>query len=114
MKFDRLNDPKPMTARRAVRRGTLYVYGPVFLIICAGSTLALAVVNLSLIGAAVLWFLGLGAAWRWWSYFVPQWRAWALSRGADPTELQARAVRAQLVWPKGSIFERTEIRRNGR
>jgi uncharacterized membrane protein len=114
IKFDRFNDPKPMTALRAVRRGTLCVNGLVFLIIFASTALALAAVSFSLVGAAVLWFLGLGAAWLWWSYFIPQWRAWALSRGADATELQTRAVQAQLVWAKGHFFECTEINRNGR
>ncbi|WP_329743369.1 hypothetical protein [Dyella sp. A6] len=54
------------------------------------------------------------AAWVWWSYYVPQWRHWALQRGADPEQLQYLAERANLVWPKGSIFERTEFRRRGR
>jgi len=103
-----------MTALCAVRRGTLYVNCPVFLIILASAALALAVVNFSLVGSAVLGVLGLGCAWLWWSYFISQWRAWALSRGVDPAELHKRAVQAQLEWPKGSVFERTEIRRNGR
>jgi len=114
MKFDRPNDPRPMTAARAVRRGILCIYGPGGLFVFASSAFALAVVNLSLVCSAILWVLGLCGAWLWWSYFIPQWRAWALSRGADPVELHTRAVRFQLEWPRGSSFERTEIRRNGR
>lgn len=57
---------------------------------------------------------GFTIAWLWWSYFIPEWRDWALARGADPDELDVLGVQSKLTWPKGSFFERTEIRRNGR
>lgn len=114
MEFDRLDDPKPMTAACAVRRGTLYVNVPVFLILFGGIALALVAMAFSLVAGCVVFVLGFSGAWLWWSYSIPQWRSWALRRGADPVELHARAVQAQLEWPKGSFFERTEIRRNGR
>jgi len=57
--------------------------------------------------------LGWLSAWLWWSWFIPQWRTWAHSRGADPEVLQALGEEANLIWPKGSFFERTEIHRDG-
>jgi hypothetical protein len=45
-----------------------------------------------------------------WSFAIPRWRRWALRRGAPAEELQRLAVAANLVWQKGSIFERTEFR----
>ncbi len=53
---------------------------------------------------------GLVAAWAYWSFAIPRWRRWALRRGALADELQTRAVAANLVWPKGSFFEKTEFR----
>ena len=61
--------------------------------------------------ALALGVLAIPAAWLWWSYFVPEWRRWALRNGADPVELQYLAECASLVWKRGSIFARTEIRR---
>ena len=48
-------------------------------------------------------------AWPWWSLAVPRWRRWALARGADPDALQRLGERTGLVWPRGWIFEKTEI-----
>jgi hypothetical protein len=46
--------------------------------------------------------------WLWWSFSVPRWRKWALQNGAIEDKLQKWAVLTGLVWPKGSIFEKTE------
>ena len=48
--------------------------------------------------------------WLWWSYSIPRWRRDALKQGADPNELQAAGEAALLLWPKGSIFEKTEFK----
>ncbi len=58
----------------------------------------------SLLGGAL-------AGWVWWSFTVSRWRDWALDRGIDPERLQKFAFRTGLTWPKGSLFERTELRR---
>jgi len=50
------------------------------------------------------------AAWLWWSVTVPKWRLWAYERVEDIAELKRRAVAANLTWPDGSIFSRTEIK----
>jgi len=50
------------------------------------------------------------AAWLWWSVQVPKWRLWAYERVDDIPELKRRAIEAQLIWPDGSIFSRTEIK----
>jgi hypothetical protein len=61
--------------------------------------------------ALVSIFLGPIAGWWWWSYTVPRWRKWALGQpGVDPDQLQAAAEIAQLAWPKGHFFEKTEIK----
>ena len=54
--------------------------------------------------------LGLVIAWCWWAYMVPRWRVWAWQRVDDLSGLRASAVHAGLIWPKGHLLEKTEIR----
>lgn len=55
--------------------------------------------------------LAVGAilSWPYWSLVAPRWRAWALSRGTPAGILQHEAVRNGILWPKGWVFERSEI-----
>ena len=113
MNFDRPDDPSPMTAAVAVSRGQRLVNFPVIAILILGSGTGWILTVASVLLGCVVAVLGIVAAWLWWSYSIPLWRRWALERGANPEELQSLAVQAQLLWPKGSMFERTESRRNG-
>ena len=54
-------------------------------------------------------FIGAAIAWIWWSIFIPRWRVWSRNRGADVEQTQRLAERTLLVWPKGSMLEKTEI-----
>jgi hypothetical protein len=55
--------------------------------------------------------VGFISGWLWWSFSVPRWREWALKQpGVTEDELQVAAELALLVWPKGNIFEKTEIK----
>ena len=114
MRFDRKDDPSPISVPIAVQRGQLMVNGPVQLILLSGIGIAYFLIERSGVAAGFVALLGFILAWLWWSYFIPEWREWPHSRGADPEELQDLAVRTKLTWPKGSFFERTEIRRSGR
>ena len=115
MQFDRPNDPSPLPASVAVSRGQRLINWPVRTLLFGSCGIAYLLFERSDDLAGALTALGgFAAAWLWWSYFIPPWRSWAHSRGADPEELQQLGVQASLVWPKGSIFERTEIRGNGR
>jgi len=49
-------------------------------------------------------------AWVWWSREVPPWRIWALRNVDDWPSLERAAVLTGLIWPRGSIFEKTEIK----
>ena len=60
------------------------------------------------------WFLlvfvgGLAASWLIWSIQVPRWRLWAYRQVDDLDELKREAVTRQIIWPEGSLFEKTEI-----
>jgi len=97
-----------LTPKRAVLVGHLVISLPVVIIMGLVSLFGyiLRGQNGAMIGAA----LGFVVAWLWWSTFVPRWREWARNRGADEERTQSLAERSLLVWPKGSILEKTEIR----
>lgn len=110
--FDRPGDPAPLLIDVAISRGRLLVNGPITLIMAGGTIIGLAVLKHYPLLAITCFLADFVLGWLWWSWSIPQWRAWAISRGVDPVRLQEEGVRAHLVWPKGSIFERTEFGRD--
>jgi len=54
--------------------------------------------------------VGAAIGWLWWSFAIPRWRAWVRESGVNEESTLRLAVRTLLIWPKGSIFERTEFR----
>jgi len=87
--------------------GTLVITLPILIIFLIPIVLVFVLKSFLPIAFVTVSFV---TAWLWWSITVPIWREWALKRGVDPEKLQTAAVAAQLVWPKGSIFEKTEFR----
>jgi hypothetical protein len=105
----------------AVLIGHLWVSVPVPAIIkvVTGMGFTMGLVAQSMLpefGRYLLWVVlgsltvGSAVAWIWWSLMVPRWRKWALQLGAPPDKLQKWAVLTGLVWPKGWIFEKTEVK----
>jgi hypothetical protein len=101
--------PSPtLSAGRAVMYGHLTVNLPVIFIIGLGGLL-----GYFYKGPAGVWIgllLGILPAWLWWSAVIPRWREWAKLRGADELQTQRLGERSGLVWPKGSVFEKTEFK----
>jgi hypothetical protein len=59
---------------------------------------------------SVIWSIfSIPTAWLYWSYAVPKWKLWAYSRVDDLERLKKEAIEIGLIWPDGSIFEKTEI-----
>jgi len=54
-------------------------------------------------------FICILGSWLIWSIQVPRWRLWAYKRVKDISELKEEAEYAQLIWPEGSFFQKTEI-----
>jgi len=97
-----------LTPIRAVVIGQLVVNVPVLTIIILGFVIGRIWLSPA---AAILFFpVGIALAWLWWSATVPRWREWARIQGADVQETQRIAQMTGLVWPKGSVFEKTEFR----
>ena len=53
---------------------------------------------------------GFVLGWLWWSIGATRWRIWAYTHVRNIHELIEVAVAEKLIWPKGSFFERTEMR----
>lgn len=54
--------------------------------------------------------LGFILSWLWWSFMITKWRLWAFENVRNVHELKKRAIQNKLIWPDGSIYEKTEIR----
>jgi hypothetical protein len=112
--------PPAISVEAAIRRGLLYVNGPVVLLMFAPMLLSLALFNrmtrafgsdtYAFITFCVIFVVGFVLAWLWWSYAVPRWRLWAYERVEDIAALKVRAVQVGLTWPDGHVFERTEFK----
>jgi hypothetical protein len=97
-----------LTPERAVSIGQLVVNLPVVSIMGLGGLLAYVLKGPQWTAIGIL--LGIIPAWLWWSFTIPRWREWAKNQGADEEQTQYLGQRGGLVWPKGSIFEKTEFR----
>jgi hypothetical protein len=105
-----MKGPSPL---RAVVRGHLTVTLPVLIVIALCG-----LIGWFLNGAGALLmgiFVGSIIAWPFWSFLMPRWRDWVEDSGLTGDEVQRLALLTFLLWPKGSLFERTEFkRRNGK
>jgi uncharacterized membrane protein len=101
-------DKSKLSPEMAVLLGHLVVNLPVFSIMGLACLLGYALRGQG--WAIIGLLLGVIPAWLWWSISVPRWREWAKQQGADEERTQFLGQRSGLVWPKGSIFEKTEFR----
>jgi hypothetical protein len=108
--MNRVVDSQGISVGHAIVRGQLLVNGPALLLIAVGGYVGRTLAADLRTGMGIGVVVGAIVAWSWWSFAVPRWRRWALGRGADPAELQRIGVRTGLLWPRGSIFEKTELR----
>jgi hypothetical protein len=88
--------------------GHLIVNLPVISIIGLGGLLGF--VYKGQTGAMFGPLLGIIPAWLSWSAVIPRWRDWARLRGADELQTQRLGERSGLVWPIGSVFQKTEFK----
>lgn len=101
---------KKVRARKAMLRGTLFVYWPFILVAIAANFYFQTEVDLTetyLYGTA---FLVL--AWVWWSFSAPRWRMWLIKNVDDVILAYKNSVKNGLMWRPGHIFESTEFKSN--
>jgi len=53
---------------------------------------------------------GILLAWLYWGVMITRWRLWAFENVRNVHELKKRAIKEKLIWPDGSIWQKTEIR----
>ena len=100
------NPQRTLSPALAAVAGTLVVNVPVIAILL-GSALFAARSGLDITLPLLVAFV---VAWSWWSLVLPRWRLWAYERVPSTGALQKRALSVGLVWPRGSLMERTEMR----
>ena len=105
-----------VTPRGAVIRGHIFATVPVFAIILAFTLAGISLggrIGLlwTVIGLGIGTVVGASVAWLWWSFAIPRWRDWVEDQGLSPADVQDLAARTRLLWPEGSVYERTEFRR---
>jgi hypothetical protein len=100
------NESGKLSIGSAILTGQLIINGPVIVIIVGSAWL-----GYSLLGKSwwILFIIGFVLSWLWWSFMGPRWRNWAVQKGAPAEKLHQAAVASGLGWPKGHVFERTEI-----
>ena len=59
----------------------------------------------------VFLFVFIFIGWIWWSYKIVKWKYFAFSKLTidESYELYSKAIDVGLIWPTGSIFNKTEI-----
>ena len=100
-------EPVAFPVWKAVLLGHIFVTIPVLAIILLVTLVGAGVFGVGYVPVSAV--VGSILAWVWWSWSVPRWRAWCLARGADARRLQKVAAMTLLVWPKGWVFEKTEL-----
>jgi len=113
---------KSLGTGKAILVGQFVVNFPVLFILlifsCSGIFLSLLSLKqfgmiqiiIAFLACIIPFVIGFAIAWLWWAFSVPRWRQWALNNGVPADELQKWGVITGLVWPKGFIFEKTEIK----
>ena len=100
-----------LSVEQAIGQGYLFVNLPVFSCIAIPLLISLILPEKwdtnSFIGFAIIPSILL--AWVWWSWALPKWRLWAVKRVDDIELLFNKAIQAQLMWPAGHFFQKTEI-----
>lgn len=106
-----------MNISKIINRGLITVYGPLisFVMVCSFASYWIAsdllksdIVNIIV---AITLFISILVGWTWWSYKIVKWKYWAFSQLTveDSYELYSKAIEVGLIWPTGSIFNKTEI-----
>ncbi len=106
-----------MTLTKLINNGLLTIYGPLvsFVVICGliANWVAKNILNYEesdfIVAMTVLFAVMVG--WLWWSYKIVKWKYWAFSQVEieNSYNLYEKAIEIGLIWPTGSVFNKTEI-----
>ena len=105
--------PQTVNVKDAIKRGQKMVNAPIFFILFGPPFIAFLLNTKELLPQ---WTIGVAfaggfvLAWLYWSVMITKWRIWAFENVDNPITLKHAAIAEKLIWPDGSIFEKTEIR----
>ena len=111
-------DTREITPEQAVRRAFWMIKAPCMTVLLAPLLAFIVLAKVKYIPSigypGMKWGLptllvSIVGGWLIWSVQVPRWRLWAYRRVKDISRLKELAMEKQLIWPEGSIFEKTEI-----
>lgn len=108
-----MKNKESISIKKAISRGQLMVNLPVMLCFTVFAVVGILSSNKEWIPESyILLFFPASflSAWIIWSIMITKWRIWAFTHVANVRELEKKAVSAKLIWRRGSILERTEIR----
>lgn len=106
-----------MKQRLIINKGLLTVYGPLVSFVVLSGFIAKWIATDILksdfvdIIIAITILISICIGWIWWSYKIVKWKIWAFSQ-VEPVnsyKLYENAIGVGLIWPTGSIFNKTEI-----
>lgn len=104
---------KSVTVDEAITRGHRMVNYPVMLIMVGTFSICFYLGVREILSWWIFpvgFLLAFSLAWLYWSIMITRWRLWAFENVRNVHQLKKRAVQENLIWPDGSIFEKTEIR----
>ena len=106
-----------MNLSKLINKGLITVYGPLvsFVIICGFTANWFTSNILKLEKAdyivAITVFIAICIGWIWWSFKIVKWKYFAFSKLTidESYALYIKAIESGLIWPAGSVFNKTEI-----
>ena len=106
-----------MKLSQLINKGLLTVYGPLvsFVVACGfiANWFATNILESDIVDFIVMItiLISICIGWIWWSYKIVKWKFWAFSQVETENghKLYEKAIGVGLIWPTGSIFNKTEI-----
>ena len=106
-----------MNLNKLINKGMLTVYLPIllFVVTCgyianwyAKNILYSEMADFIVIATLII---AICIGWIWWSFKIVKWKYWAFSQlnKEESYVLYEKAIKIGLLWPKGNIFNKTEI-----
>ena len=107
-----------VTAEEAVRRAFWMIKVPSMAVLLVPLLILMGLIKLGVlpddgpvaIAVGIPTIIGsIAGGWLVWSIQVPRWRVWAYRNADDIPAVKRLAAEMQIIWPEGSVFEKTEI-----
>ena len=106
-----------MNLSRLIKKGLISVYAPLvsFVVICGfiANWIATDILKSDIVDFIIMTtvFISIAIGWTWWSYKIVKWKYFAFSKLTvdESYDLYTKAIESGLIWPTGSIFNKTEI-----